>query len=77
MGSQQATTNENFRQMPVPFDYEIRLHRADGTLSIVMLVSAVGDLDAKAQARDMLKDGLANAHIWRDGQLVDSLYAYY
>ncbi len=56
-------------------DYEIRLHRADGTLSIVMLVSAVGDLDARSQAADMLKGEMSNAHIWRDGKLVDSVYA--
>jgi hypothetical protein len=55
-------------------DYEIRLHHADGRLSIVMLTSTVGDADAKAQALRMLKDGIANAHIWRDGKLVDSVY---
>ncbi len=56
-------------------DYEIRLHHADGTLSLVMITAAVSDADAKAQAALMLKDGLANAHIWRDGTLVDSIYA--
>jgi hypothetical protein len=55
-------------------DYEIRLHYADGTLSVVMIASAVSDRDAAAQARFMLRDGLANAHIWRDGELVDSVY---
>ena len=56
-------------------DYEIRLHHADGTLSIVMMTAAVSDADASAQAKLMLKDGLANAHIWRDGKLVDSVYS--
>jgi hypothetical protein len=56
-------------------DYEIRLHHADGTLSIVMITAAVSDADAAGQARIMLRDGLANAHIWRDGKLVDSIYA--
>ena len=55
-------------------DYEIRLHHADGTLSIVMMVSAIGDADAGAQATKMLEDGLASAHIWRDGTLIDTLY---
>jgi hypothetical protein len=56
-------------------DYEIRLHHADGTLSLVMMTAAISDADAKAQAIRLLKEGLANAHIWRDGKLVDSVYA--
>ncbi len=47
-------------------DYEIRLSRADGSLSIVMLTSAISDADAKAQALGMLKSGLASAEIWHD-----------
>ena len=56
-------------------DYEIRLHHADGTLSLVMMTAAYSDADASAQARIMLKSGLANAQIWRDGKLVDAVYA--
>ena len=55
-------------------DYEIRLHRSDGTLSIVMLISAANDQDARGQAAAMVRSEIANAHIWRDGQLVDSVY---
>jgi hypothetical protein len=54
-------------------DYEIRLHHADGTLSLVMITSAASDADAKAQALKKLKEGLANAHIWRERTLVDSI----
>jgi hypothetical protein len=56
-------------------NYEIRLHRPDGSLSIVMKVAAVGDTDAKNQALIMLHNGISNAHIWRDDNLVGSVYA--
>jgi len=55
-------------------DYEVRLHRADGHLSIVMVILATSDRDAKNQAQSMLRDSIVNAHVWRDGRLVDSLY---
>jgi hypothetical protein len=56
-------------------DYEIRLHRRDGTLSLVMIVPATGDDDAKLQAKKMLRADLANAHVWdADGKLVGSIY---
>jgi hypothetical protein len=54
-------------------DYEIRLSRADGALSIVMLTSAISDADAKAQAYGMLKDGLASAEIWQGLTLTDTI----
>jgi signal transduction histidine kinase len=56
-------------------DYEIRLHRTGGALSIVMKVMAVGDDDAKRQALTMLHGGISNAHIWRDDSLVVSVDA--
>lgn len=62
-------------QEPARRDYEIRLHHADGSLSILMLTAAASDSEAKRRARAMLSHGLTNAHIWRDGELVDSVYA--
>jgi hypothetical protein len=73
MVSRQQSTGRSALKSQVP-EYEIRLHHADGSLSVVMMVTAIGDADAKAQATKMLEDGLANAHIWRDGRLVDSIY---
>ena len=55
-------------------DYEVRFHRADGSLSLVMILPALSDRDAKRQAEKMLSAGLTNAHIWNDGELVDSIY---
>jgi hypothetical protein len=59
--------------VPAPH-YEIRFHRQDGRLSLVMLVPAANEADAKDQARRMLMGDLANANIWRAGTLVDSVY---
>ena len=57
------------------YEYEIRLHRADGTLSIVLMTLALTHEQAKTQACALLRNGMANAHVWRDGELVDSLRA--
>lgn len=46
--------------------YEILLHKADGVLSIVMMVTAISDPDAKTQAKGMLKGKLAYARIWNE-----------
>jgi hypothetical protein len=59
---------------PLASDYEIRLARPDGSTSIVMKVTAVSDLDAKSQATAMLTETISNAHIWRDGRHVESVY---
>jgi hypothetical protein len=56
-------------------DYQIYLHRADGTLSIIMKLSAISHEDAAQHARTMLLDGIATAQIWLDGELVDSVGA--
>ena len=56
-------------------EYEIRLHHADGRLAIVMVTGAASDRDAKMQALEMLLNGITNAHILRDGELVDTVYA--
>jgi hypothetical protein len=56
-------------------DYEILLHRSDGSLSIIMKIAVPSDGDAKLRAQTMLRGGMANAHIWCDGRLVDSIYS--
>ncbi len=45
-------------------EYEIRLHKANDTLSIVMLTFAFSDRDAKAQAALMLQGEIAYAQVW-------------
>jgi hypothetical protein len=45
-------------------DYEIRLFKADGTLSLVMMIVANGKADARFQAGAMLKGGVVKAEIW-------------
>jgi hypothetical protein len=39
-------------------DYEIRLYKADGSLSIILVIVAIGALDARAQAFAMMKEAL-------------------
>lgn len=56
------------------YDYEIRLHRADGKLSLIAMVVAANAEDAEHQASDLLKGYLTNAYIWRDGVFVQTLY---
>ena len=48
-------------------DYEIRLHRNDGKLSLVAIIPAVGDEDAKRLARKLLQADLTNAYIPASG----------
>ena len=47
-------------------EYRIHLYRDDETLSVVMVVHARADMDAKDEAERMLRDGLVRAEIWRD-----------
>lgn len=56
-------------------EYEIRLHRADGTLSIVLMTLALGPEQAKTQASALLRNGMVSAHVWHDGELVGSFRA--
>src|SRR5665213_3636717 len=56
-------------------EYEIRLHKIDDALSIVMFTFAFSDRDAKAQAEMMLHDNMAYAHIWRDEAQIGSASA--
>jgi hypothetical protein len=51
-------------------DYELRLFKADGALSVVMVTAAEGEHDAELQAVAMLKDDVVRAEIWSEGLLV-------
>ena len=53
--------------------YRINLYREDESLSIVMVVHARADMDAKGEAERMLKDGLVRAEIWRDDVRVGAI----
>jgi len=52
-------------------DYEIRLFKADGTLSIMMVVIAIDSADAASQAIPMLKDDIVKAEFWSGLDLVE------
>ena len=56
-------------------DYEIRLYRADGTLSIVMITAAASDADAKEKAGSLLREDMMDAEIWRGSKLTASVHA--
>lgn len=56
-------------------DYEIRLYRADGTLSIVMITAAASDADAKEQAGSLLREDVMDAQIWCGSKLTASVRA--
>jgi len=47
-------------------EYRINLYRDDGSLSLVVLLNAHADADAKGEAESMLKNGLVLADIWRE-----------
>jgi hypothetical protein len=47
-------------------EYHIHLYRDDETISLVMVLHAGADMDAKSEAKRMLKDGLVRADIWRN-----------
>ena len=51
--------------IPPVKDFEISLHKADGTVSIVMNIIALGTPDAKLQASLLLNDEIAYAVIWQ------------
>jgi hypothetical protein len=56
-------------------DYEIRLYRADGTLSIVIITTAASDADAKEQAGSLLREDMMDAQIWCGSKLTVSVRA--
>ena len=56
-------------------DYEIRLYRADGTLSIVMITTAASDTVAKEQAGLLLRHDMMDAQIWCGSKLTASVHA--
>ena len=55
-------------------DYEIRLYKTDGSLSIILVIVAIGALDARAQAFAMMKDGIVSAEIWTGLTLVEVIH---
>ena len=64
----------SYAMISLPLDYEVRLQRPDGRLSIRMFMQAAGDAEAKARASEMLRGGVSYASLWRDGKFVDSFY---
>ena len=58
----------------LPFDYEVRLQRPDGRLSIRMFLQAANDTEAKTKASQMMRGGVSYASVWREGRFIDSLY---
>jgi hypothetical protein len=55
-------------------DYEIWLFKADGSLSMILVVVAINALDAGAQALLMLKDGMVRPEIWTGLTFVETVY---
>ena len=47
-------------------DFEVRLYRADGALTIIMLTAANGLCEAEAAALDLLRGDIARGEIWQD-----------
>lgn len=54
--------------------YQIRAFRDDGDLSLVMLMPALGDDDAKSQALLLVAGRTPTVEIWQNGSLVDTLH---
>jgi hypothetical protein len=64
LGFDHRLTYDNpMADFPRVTDFEIRLHKADGTVSIIMRIVALGVHGAKIEAAKMLKDDLAYAVI--------------
>src|SRR5580765_3851748 len=54
-------------------DYEIRLYRADSSLSIVMKTVANGMLEVQATAAAMLKGDIVRAEVWSEHRYIETL----
>jgi hypothetical protein len=54
-------------------EYEIRLYKDDGALSMVMSLAARSDIEAELEAHRMVRGAIVLAHIWRDEKLVGSV----
>ena len=54
-------------------EYTFRIFRADGGLSLVMVMSASSERDALHQACGLLTDKLPLAEIWQNTKLVDTI----
>jgi hypothetical protein len=53
--------------------YQIRAFSSDGDLSLVMLMPALSDDDAKSQALLLVARHTPTVEIWQDALLVDTL----
>ena len=60
--------------MSLLHDYEIRIQRPDGRLSIHLFMLASLDHEAGKLASQMLSDRLSSAFVWRDGTFIGSLH---
>jgi len=56
--------------------YEVRLFKADGAVSIVMVTTAASERDAELQAVAMLKGEIVRVEIWSEGVLLLRLCQY-
>ena len=54
-------------------EYEVRLYRADGTLSIISRIAADSNGAAEAKALGLLKGNIERAEVWRDGVRISSV----
>lgn len=54
-------------------EYRIHLYRDNESLSCVMILHALADVDAKSEAKRMLKNGLVRAEIWRDEDKIGAI----
>ena len=64
-----------FHRMEPAREYQIRLYRDDGSLSMVMLFMASRDSIAEHEAERMLNGELTSAHIWNGDKLVRTLHS--
>lgn len=52
-------------------DFQIRLFRADGRLSVVLNIEAVGERDARLQALHLVQGDIVRAEIFTDKGLLN------
>jgi len=54
-------------------DYQIRLYKIGGALSVIIPVVAIDLADARLQAFAMFKEGMVEAEIWTNLNLLDTV----
>ena len=59
-----------FRSMGLGHEYQIRLHKDDGEVSIIMKVHAYTDEGAKREACHMMNDRVVRADVYREHEFV-------